>query len=194
MITLISTALELQEFIQSQGWKFCFIGGLALQRWGEPRVTQDIDLTLLAGYRDEARFIAPLLGRYESRIPDAAAFALSHRVLLLRGKSGVGIDVALGGLPFEEEAVRRADFFEYAPGVKLLTASAEDLVIMKAFAGRPRDWADIQGIIIRSRGRLDWKHVRAHLEPLAGLKGEPEILDRLLKLRDELSQPPPESR
>ena len=29
------------------------MGGVALQRWGEPRLTQDVDLTLLTGFGDE---------------------------------------------------------------------------------------------------------------------------------------------
>ena len=50
MIDLFQVALELQAFLLSRTWRFCFIGGLALQRWGEPRVTQDVDCTLLTGF------------------------------------------------------------------------------------------------------------------------------------------------
>ncbi len=28
-----------------EGWRFCFIGGVAQQRWGEPRLTEDVVLT-----------------------------------------------------------------------------------------------------------------------------------------------------
>lgn len=37
--------------------QFCFIGGLALLRWGEPRTTRDTNLTLLTGFGGEERFI-----------------------------------------------------------------------------------------------------------------------------------------
>ena len=47
MNEVINAAAELQSVCESQGWQFCFIGGLALQRWGEPRETVDVDLTLL---------------------------------------------------------------------------------------------------------------------------------------------------
>ena len=33
MNKVIQAAAELQNVCQSQGWQFCFIGGLALQRW-----------------------------------------------------------------------------------------------------------------------------------------------------------------
>ena len=55
MIELFQVAQELQRLFRKYSWKFCFIGGLALQRWGEPRVTQDIDLTLLTGIGKEER-------------------------------------------------------------------------------------------------------------------------------------------
>jgi hypothetical protein len=37
-------------------------------------------------------------------------------------------------MPFEESAVARATPYEFAPGIFLVTASAEDLIVMKAFA------------------------------------------------------------
>ena len=47
MNELIRVAADVQGFCESRRWRFCFIGGLALQRWGEPRETVDVDLTLL---------------------------------------------------------------------------------------------------------------------------------------------------
>ncbi len=72
MNEVIQAAAELQAVCQSQGWQFCFIGGLALQRWGEPRETTDADLTLVAGFGNEEPFIQILLQHFEGRIPDAA--------------------------------------------------------------------------------------------------------------------------
>lgn len=72
MNEVIKAAAELQAVCQSQGWQFCFIGGLALQRWGEPRETTDADLTLVAGFGNEEPFIQILLQHFEARIPDAA--------------------------------------------------------------------------------------------------------------------------
>ena len=41
----IEAALELQQFLDEHGEKFCIIGGLAVQRWGEVRLTVDADAT-----------------------------------------------------------------------------------------------------------------------------------------------------
>ena len=182
MIEVIRVAGEIQTFCDAQGWRFCFIGGLALQRWGEPRETVDVDLTLLTGFGGEDPFIEKLLQTFAGRIDDAAGFARVRRVLLLRSASGVGIDIALGALPFEESAVSRASLFTFPEDLGLRTCSAEDLIVMKAFADRSRDWADIEGIIVRQAGKLDWTYIGRQLGPLAELKEAPGILAKLEKL------------
>ena len=188
MNELIRVAADVQGFCESRRWRFCFIGGLALQRWGEPRETIDVDLTLLTGFGGEDPFIQALLDRYEGRIDDAAGFARSNRVLLLRSGSGVGIDVALGGLPFEESVIARASRFAFPGQVSLLTCSAEDMIVLKAFAARGRDWVDIEGILVRQAGTLDWLYIDQQLGPLATLKEEPDILTDLARRRAELDR------
>ena len=51
--------------------------------------------------------------------------------------------------------------------------------MLKAFADRPKDWLDIDGIIIRQSPSLDWRYVRAQLAPLAELKDALELVDKL---------------
>jgi hypothetical protein len=188
VIEVIKAAAELQTVCQTQGWQFCFIGGLAVLRWGEPRETVDVDLTLLTGFGGEDPFIQTLLHHFEPRIEDAAAFARERRVLLLRSTKGVGLDVSLAGLPFEEAVVQRSSFFDYPPNTSLLTCSAEDLIVLKAFAGRGQDWVDVEGVIVRQTGKLDWAYVRDQLAPLAELKGAPEILDQLERRREQFER------
>jgi hypothetical protein len=182
---LFALALEIQEVCQKNGWPFCVIGGLAVQHWGEPRFTKDIDLTIVTGFGDEEPVIAGFLALYSPRIENARAFALQNRVLLLKSVDGLGIDIALGALDFERSAVERASGVEVLKGRHLRLCSAEDLIVMKAFADRPLDWNDIQGIIVRQGAKsLDWTYVYRHLEPLCEVKGEPEIVGRLRKLAD----------
>lgn len=67
MNDVIQAASELQAVCQSQDRQSCFIGGLALQRWGEPRETVDVDLTLLTGFGGEEPFIQTLLRHFEGK-------------------------------------------------------------------------------------------------------------------------------
>jgi hypothetical protein len=77
MMDLFEAARQLQAFCDGQGWRSCFIGGLAVQRWGEPRVTLDVDLTVMAGLGAEGGFADALLAAYPARIKDAGEFSRS---------------------------------------------------------------------------------------------------------------------
>jgi len=184
MTPLLAAALDLQNFFHERQWKFCIIGGIALLRWGEPRFTRDIDVSLLSGFGREEEFIEPILSSaYRGRIPDAGAFARRNRVLLLESQDGIPIDIALTGLPFEALAVERASLYQFEPGCLLRTCSAEDLMVQKLFAFRTRDVADVEGIVLRQRRRLDWAYVERQLTPLAELKDQKEIMEVFHKLR-----------
>ena len=186
MTDLFTIAADVQAFFDSKKWKFCFIGGLAVQQWGEPRMTRDVDLTLLTGFENEVQFIDAILLNYSSRISDARQFALSRRIILLE-KHTIGIDISLGGFPFEEEMIARSKIIEINTSTHLRFCTAEDLIILKAYADRPIDWQDIEGVILRQRNNaLDWPHIEGHLAELAELKDSPELVTKLLKLRDAL--------
>jgi len=177
--------VKLQLFCQQKGWESCFIGGLAVQRWGEPRMTRDADLTLITGFGNEESFIDPLLAAYAGRRDDARDFALRYRVLLLKDANNTPLDIALGALPFEEDTVTRSSTWDLGEN-SITTCSAEDLVVHKVFAGRDQDWLDVKGILIRQGNSLDLAAITTALAPLLELKAAPENLDRLRSLLKDL--------
>jgi len=178
-------ALRLQQFIESRQWRFCFIGGLAVQHWGEPRLTRDIDLSVLTGFGSEAQYIDSLLTAYAPRMEGAREFALKRRVLLLRSEAGIGIDVSLAALPFEESVVDRAVPVELLPGMAIRICSPEDLIIMKVFAGRDTDLRDSRSIAVRQSSRaLDWSYIERNVTDLSELKEDPTMLTALRAIRE----------
>ena len=179
MSSIFATAAEVQEVCRSRDWPFCFIGGLAVQRWGEPRATLDVDLTILTGFGGEQPVIERLLEGFSSRVADARDFALRHRILLLESTEGIGIDVSLGALPYEERVIARAGDHELVAGQPLRLCSAEDLVVLKAFAGRHIDWADVERIAARMGDELDADLIVTEATELLEVKEALDDLDRL---------------
>ncbi len=175
----------MQDFCSSQNYRFCFIGGLAVQRWGEPRLTVDADLTLITGFEKESDFIASLTKKFRTRRPDAAEFALTSRVLLLSASNGTPIDIALAGLPFEQRTVTRASPWKISEKAAFITCCAEDLIVHKAFANRDLDWLDLRGILVRQIKHLNVALIFEELRPLLQLKEQPEIEDRLRQMIDK---------
>jgi hypothetical protein len=93
------------------------------------------------------------------------------------------VDIALGVLSFEECVAARSSLFAFPSHVLLRTCSAEDLIVLKAFAARTKDWLDVEDVIIRQTGKLEWPYIHRQLQPLAELKEAPEILIELEKRR-----------
>jgi hypothetical protein len=94
----------------------------------------------------------------------------------------VDVDVALGALPFEEGTIARASAWQIREGVTLATCSAEDLIVHKTFAGRDLDWGDVERVLTRQHGKLDFKQIQTELKPLLELKGEVEAMAKLERM------------
>jgi len=172
---LLAAAKEVCDWLDSQCFCACIIGGLAVQRWGEPRLTRDVDLTVMAEIGSEEPIIDACLAHYSPRIRDARDFALQHRVVLVRSSNGVDLDLLLGASSFEANSLSRATPHQFAPGYVLRTCSAEDLIVHKSVASRPQDIADIQGVVHRQRAALDLSHIRHWLDILAEIKNDPNL-------------------
>ena len=130
--------------------------------------------------------MSPLNGECISGIPSTCVPRWSAP--LVQEPGGVDTDVSLAAFPFERDGINRAELVLVHPAeAKIRLCDASDLIILKAFANRPRDWQDIRGIMIRSSGLLDWQRNLPKTTTLASLKEEPEILDRLNQLRQEIA-------
>ena len=173
---LVSAAAAVLSTLDSAGIPACLIGGMVISRWGQPRTTTDSDVSALAPYGEEARVLDVLLGSFRARRPDARAFALDRRVLLLMSADGVGIDVALAAFPFEIEAIESATPWNLGEGISIPTCSAEHLIVYKLVAARPQDLIDVDGIIRRQGRRLDVDRIRRWGRELAELKEDPDLL------------------
>ena len=180
--SLWRSAVELHADLDRLAYPHCFIGGVSLQRWGQPRMTEDLDLTVIVPFGQERQVAQRLLERYTSRHPSPLQFVLEARILLLEDSAGHQIDLSIGGLPFEQRMIDHATDWKVPGDGEIRTCSAEHLVVLKAFAARDQDWIDIQNVLHRQGERLDRTEILEQLAPLVELKEEPEILSRLQSL------------
>lgn len=182
---LFQEALDLQKVLQKNGITFCFIGGVALQRWGEVRQTEDVDLTIFCELGKESHVFEVLDDYLESRVGDSGEIFSVGRMYLGVSPKGKQVDISIGYTPYERRMMARAVDQDYGLVAPLHICSAIDLTVMKAVAGRLRDWADIQRIIQRSGETMDWDLVYTELTPLLAMAGRDEHLTRLKKMVDE---------
>jgi hypothetical protein len=167
--------------------RWCVIGGLANNRWGQPRTTNDADFSVWVEFGEERKLLEQLVARFESRIDDAVEFAIINRVLLLQSESGVGIDLGLCSFPFEEAIIDRATPYAYSNEIKLQTCSAEDLVVMKSIANRGIDWFDIDSLAITMGSRLNWSMINDLMASIRELVEDEEVFTNLKKIQQKHS-------
>jgi len=151
------------------------IGGVAVGLLSKPRFTADIDAVILVNLEDLPQIIekAEKLG-LKPRVKDLIGFARKNRVLLFRHQeSGVGIDISLGLLPFEKEAIQKSKQYKVGD-VAFNLPTIEDLIIFKAVAHRPQDLLDIQEII-NLHPKINKKYLKKHLSGFAQILDMPEI-------------------
>lgn len=169
-------AWELHGVLTDLEIPYAVIGGLAVGYWGEPRFTQDVDVTVMLPLEEDVEPLLQEVGaRLVLRIPDAVDFARRNRVLLARSSNGVSLDIALGLPGYEDEVMARVVGWPIEPGKTLRLASAEDLIVHKLVAGRPRDLRDVEGIVYRQGHGLDANYVRRWVGVFARMMDRPDL-------------------
>src|SRR5450830_1649256 len=145
---LLSALEALVNFLSDSKIKNVIIGGIAASLLGKPRFTADVDGLIVLPEENLSDFLKKAKNHgLLPRISGALEFAKSNRVILLKHRaSGINIDLALGLLPFEMGAIKRAKIYKIG-GIKFSLPTPEDLIIMKAVAHRPIDLEDIRSIL-----------------------------------------------
>lgn len=137
-----------QRVLARFGDQGMIIGGVAASLLGNPRLTADVDALILLTVEELPNLIAAAEQEgLATRLEDAEEFARRNRVVLLRHReSGINVDISLGILPFEVEAVKRSVVRQIGE-LTLRLPTVEDLIVFKAVAHRPQDLLDIQALI-----------------------------------------------
>ncbi|MFH1242060.1 MAG: nucleotidyl transferase AbiEii/AbiGii toxin family protein [Pseudomonadota bacterium] len=165
-------ALELDR----RGIPYMVIGGQAVLLYGEPRLTRDIDITLGITTERLDQILEMIDAIQLKPLVEPHDFTLQTMVLPCRNhENDIRVDFIFSFSPYEHQAMKRVRPVEIA-GAAVKFASAEDLVIHKVFAGRPRDMEDVRGVLIKNP-EMDLSYIRYWLNELSKTTAEP-FLDR----------------
>jgi predicted nucleotidyltransferase len=172
----------IQRLIEQFNDQGIIIGGVAASILGEPRLTADADAMLLLSIEQIPKLIEVAAKEgLAPRLEDVEGFARKNRVLLLRHEeSGINVDISLGLLPFEVEAVERSREYE-AGGFRVRLPTPEDLIILKAVARRPKDMLDIEAVIA-AQDELDEERIGFWVQQFAELLEMPEVWTDIEKM------------
>ena len=84
---------------------------------------------------------------------------------------------------YERQAIERAVSVTVG-GIPIPFATAEDLLLHKLFAGRPRDLEDAAGVVRRKRSEIDWGYVEKWASEFVEVPGRESLPDQVRQLRE----------
>jgi len=184
---LFSALTSAVSLLETHGYRYALIGGLAVSIWGLTRATYDVDIKVLVPETD----YQTLRNILRTAFPVRARPHVHQNPLIVDTKiEGVIVDFLLAVPGYEENIINRAVVYTL-DGLKIPICSPEDLIIQKVVAGRPQDWQDCEGILIENYGRLTHHYIDEWLLQFSEALEIPEMLEhyqdvkqRVIELRN----------
>jgi hypothetical protein len=176
--SLPDKVIAVHEALQAAKIPHAIGGALALAYYAEPRATIDIDLNVFVPperWKEVLGALVPL--GVDAEKLDSAALLRDGQCRLWWGQNPV--DLFFSNDPIHEEMpkqVRRLPFAE----ATLPFVAPEHLAVFKAVFDRPKDWIDIEQMLLTTEG-LDVADVESWLERMVG-EDDPR-LKRLSELK-----------
>lgn len=167
-VPLAKKVTLIHEALQAAGVPHAIGGALALAYYGEPRVTIDVDINAFVPverFGDLAIALFPLGVDVEV---DSEQLARDGQVRLWWGRNPVDIFFAYD--PFHDAMNDRKRRVVFGEGTIPILAP-EHLIVCKAAFDRPKDWVDIEQMLV-GVGELDRVELDLWLDRVLGAESE----------------------
>ena len=143
---LVGRIISLHEMLDSIGLPHQFGGAIALAWYRNPRATTDIDINLTVPPEAAGPILQALTLLGVTITPeDRAAIAVDGQARL--DWEGSYLDVFFATMDLHFEMAERARVVRFGP-VDMPILAPEDLIICKAVFDRPKDWLDIEEMLL----------------------------------------------
>lgn len=182
MNNLVPSLVRLQQVLEDANLPSMVIGGLAVGVWGEPRLTRDVDLKVMAGRDDRQRILEVVADLIPLNADPDEAFR-RNGIAFFQDADGARIDIMLADTLFDETAIGRARMIEVTPGHQARVCTAEDLIIYKVLSLRLKDQLDAETIIRRQGDALDDAYVIDWLRQFEQALDDGPLVSRYRELR-----------
>lgn len=163
MVKKISFAELFQKTIsilEKEKIPYMLVGGLAVNYFGQPRFTADIDLVITIDVKKTPKLI-DILKKNKYIFPEETLRILikASNVFQVTDPSGIyRIDFWIPKTNFEKNAFERKIPKKWH-NKTIYLPTPEDLLLFKIIAGRAKDLIDIEGVMERQKGKLDKKYL-----------------------------------
>jgi hypothetical protein len=172
-----SIIAELARIFREKHIPYMLMGGHAVISHGQPRFTDDIDITLSFPKERYKEIINMLSENFEPLFGNLDEFIDKSWVLPMQFKpKGVIVDVLFSDTVFESEAIKEG-VKEIIEGEEVNFISAENLIVQKIFAGRTKDIADVETILTVKRDKLDYARIEERIRAFDRDMGQTDLFE-----------------
>jgi hypothetical protein len=152
---------DLSAAFDSAGAMWYLFGARAAIVHGVARFTADVDVTVRPPETMSTAALVAVLERhrFRPRVSDPDFFERTRVVPFVHTPTTRPLDVVLAGPGLEERFFERASV-RLIEDVRVPVASAEDVILMKMLAGRPKDIEDVVAIAAAQQETLEVGYIR----------------------------------
>jgi predicted nucleotidyltransferase len=168
--------------LETAGLPYAIVGGLAVSAWALPRSTRDVDLYVEMPSSMKSALQAELELR-GFHVPALAAELQQFGVF--RSKhlaTGVFVDIFDAVGPLGASILERRQLL-MMNSRKHWIVSPEDLVLLKAFSDRPRDFEDLVTLFAHLNSKLEHAYIDEWARLLDSSIGTREVSERIHRAR-----------
>jgi len=171
-----SLLADLAAGLESLGVAWYLFGARAAILHGVARLTADVDVTVRLPAQVSSRSVVDRLvtHHFQPRITEPDFIERTRVLPLLHTPSSLPLDIVIAGPGLEDRFFDRA-ITRLVEDVRVPVASAEDIIIMKVLAGRPKDIEDIVAIAAGYGDALGVDDVRQTLGAVEAALGQSDL-------------------
>lgn len=186
--SVVDVLADLSKAMRALRLPWYVFGAQALVLRGLPRATADLDVTVLATSVETQSLVTALRkAGLPIRFGDAAFIRTTRVLPLVHRRTGLPVDVVLGGPGLEEGFAERATRIRVAR-IHVPVAASTDLVLMKVLAGRPKDVEDATALLRFAPESIDQRALDERASQLARALGEDDLLRNLAEARSRAAR------
>jgi len=182
-MSLVDAYKEIVKFLNSGGYDYIVIGGIAASTIGEPRITADVDVDIVINKEDVPHFLSKAI-KAGFKVPVKKCLKSAEQMGVFQIFLGdYHIDFIIASTDLEAQACKRHRAIQLH-GVKAFFPSPEDLILLKIIPGRDKDLLDAKGVVLRHKGKLDTRYLQTWARRLCDEAEDMRIwtvLNKLLK-------------
>lgn len=182
-MALVDAYKKIVKFLNSGGYNYIVIGGIAASTIGEPRITADVDVDIVINKKDVPGFLDKVT-KAGFKVPLKKCLKSAEQVGVFQISFGdYHIDFIVASTDLEVQACKRRRAIQLH-GVKAFFPSPEDLILLKIIPARDKDLLDAKNVVLRHKGKLDTQYLKTWARKLCDEAEDMRIwkvLNNLLK-------------